>query len=84
MKLTVTFNAPTLNAATGMPVAREVVGGALPPGGEIGDLLTRSNNVYGADWVTPATRAESDNTRPITSAAVYTEIGNINALLSTI
>lgn len=28
--------------------------------------------------------AEDDNTRPITSAGVYTQIGNINALLSTI
>lgn len=27
---------------------------------------------------------EQDNTLPITSAAVYTEVGNINALLSTI
>lgn len=28
--------------------------------------------------------AEADNTRPITSAAVYMELGNINALLKTI
>lgn len=34
--------------------------------------------------VDTADRAEEDNTRPITSAAVYTEIGNINALLATI
>lgn len=31
-----------------------------------------------------ADAAEQDNTRPITSAAVYAEIGNINALLETI
>ena len=31
-----------------------------------------------------ATDAEADNTRPITSAAVYTEIGNIDILLQTI
>lgn len=34
--------------------------------------------------VDTADRAEEDNTRPITSAAVYTELGNINALLATI
>lgn len=34
--------------------------------------------------VDTATTVEKDNTKPVTSAAVYTEIGNINALLSTI
>lgn len=34
--------------------------------------------------VDKATSAEEDNTRPITAAAVYMEIGNINALLETI
>lgn len=34
--------------------------------------------------VQKATSVEADNTRPITSAAVYTEVGNINALLATI
>ena len=27
---------------------------------------------------------EKDNTKPVTSAAVFTEVGNINALLATI
>lgn len=31
-----------------------------------------------------ANAVEQDNTRPITAAAVYTEVGNINALLATI
>ena len=31
-----------------------------------------------------ATSVEQDNTKPITAAAVYTEVGNINALLETI
>lgn len=31
-----------------------------------------------------ATSVDKDNTKPITSAAVYTEVGNINALLATI
>lgn len=34
--------------------------------------------------VTKANAVEQDNTHPITSAAVYTEIGNIDALLQTI
>lgn len=31
-----------------------------------------------------ASYVEKDNTKPITSAAVYTEVGNINALLASI
>lgn len=34
--------------------------------------------------VNTSTEVEQDNTLPITSAAVYTEVGNINALLGTI
>lgn len=34
--------------------------------------------------VDTASSAQGDNTRPITSAAVYTEIGNINVLLAAI
>lgn len=34
--------------------------------------------------VQKATSVEADNTHPITAAAVYTEVGNINALLATI
>lgn len=56
-----------------------------PAGGNAGDLLVkRSGADYDVEWITPATTAEQDNTRPITSAAVYTEIGNINVLLATI
>ena len=57
----------------------------LPEGGSPGDLLVKkSGEDYDAWWVPPATSVEQDNTRPITSGAVYTEIGNINALLATI
>ncbi len=57
----------------------------FPDGGKDGDVLTkRSGTNSGAEWVTPADSAEEDNTRPITAAAVYLEIGNINALLRTI
>lgn len=59
--------------------------GGLPTGGNTGDvLIKRTNADYDAEWVAPATTAEQDNTRPITSGAVYMEIGNINALLATI
>lgn len=34
--------------------------------------------------VNTADKVEKDNTLPVTSAAVYTEVGNINALLATI
>ena len=60
-------------------------GGGLPRGGVYGDLLIKRTDAdFDAAWVAPATSAEEDNTLPITSGAVYTEIGNINALLATI
>lgn len=60
-------------------------GNDMPPGGFAGDILAKTSDAdYNATWVTPANTAEQDNTRPITSAAVYTQIGNINALLATI
>lgn len=60
-------------------------GSGLPRGGDPGDILIKRSTVNGdAEWVPPANSAEEDNTRPITAAAVYTEIGNINALLATI
>lgn len=40
--------------------------------------------VNGALCVDTAPNVEQDNTKPITSAAVYTEVGNINALLALI
>ena len=42
------------------------------------DAETNTLSVDTADTV------EKDNTKPVTSAAVYTEVGNINALLATI
>lgn len=60
-------------------------GNSLPQGGNTGDLLAkRTDTDYDVEWITPANSPEQDNTRPITAAAVYTEIGNINALLATI
>lgn len=45
------------------------------------DTLTLKDGVLG---VNTAEKVEQDNTLPVTSAAVYTEVGNINALLETI
>lgn len=57
----------------------------MPSGGQKGDLLAKKSDAnYDTEWITPANVVEEDNTKPITSAAVYTEIGNINALLATI
>ena len=55
----------------------------LPSGGRSGDVLICSGGNQG-EWKAPATSVSQDNTLPITAAAVYTEIGNINALLETI
>ena len=76
----------SVDASTGLPVTVNVLeGGSLPLGGAVGDIvMKRSAADFDAEWVTPASSAEEDNTRPITAAAVYTEIGNINALLATI
>ena len=59
--------------------------GSLPVGGVAGDIIVkRSSENFDAYWIAPATSAEQDSTLPITAGAVYTEIGNINALLATI
>lgn len=74
-----------LPANVGTEYNSVVVETNFPPGGAQGDLLSKhSDSDYDVCWVTPADSAEEDNTRPITAAAVYTEIGNINALLATI
>lgn len=52
-------------------------GGAVPY--KIGDGL---KVVEGTLMVDTADAVEEDNTRPVTSAAVYVEIGNIEALLA--
>lgn len=60
----------------------------LPAGGggplwNIGEGLKLDTST-GTLSVDTATAVEPSNTKPITSAAVYTEVGNINALLATI
>lgn len=48
---------------------------------EIGDGLKVEGNTLSVDT---ANIVEQDNTKPITSSAVYTTVGNINAILGTI
>lgn len=58
-------------------------GGGSGGGYNIGDglKLDAATNTLSVDT---AAAVEKDNTKPVTSAAVYTEVGNINALLATI
>lgn len=58
-------------------------GGSGGGGYTIGDglKLNAATNTLSVDT---ANSVEKDNTKPVTSAAVYTEVGNINALLATI
>ena len=58
-------------------------GGSGGGGYTIGDglKLDEATNTLSVDT---AAAVEKDNTKPVTSAAVYTEVGNINALLATI
>ena len=60
-------------------------GGSLPTGGVFGDIIIKnSSEDFDCSWVAPANEVEENNTLPITAAAVYTTVGNINALLATI
>ena len=65
--------------------ARENIGAGTGGGGgvsfETDKTLTLEDGIL---RVNTADRMEEDNTLPITSAAVFTEVGNINALLATI
>ena len=59
----------------------KALGGGGAGGYAIGDGLKVENGKLSVDT---ATAAEQDNTKPITSGAVYTAVGNINTLLATI
>ena len=63
--------------------ARSSGGGSGGGGYTIGEglKLDAATNTLSVDT---AAAVEKDNTKPVTSAAVYTEVGNINALLATI
>ncbi len=84
-QLNLQFGNPSLGVSTGTPVVREVIGGSLPVGGSSGDIIVKhSSSDFDCSWVAPANEVEENNTLPITAAAVYTTVGNINALLATI
>lgn len=80
------FNKPSINGVelVGNKTGEDLdLGSAVfPSGGLLGDLLGMTEG--GIGWITPANAVEQDNTRPITAAAVYTEVGNIQALLAII
>lgn len=70
-------------------IAQGIVAGALPVATDkrLGAVMVGANLAITSDGVLSVDTAnamEQDNTKPITSAAVYTEVGNINSLLSTI
>ena len=48
---------------------------------EIGNGLKLENNILSVDT---AIEVEEDNSKPVTSAAVYTVVGNINAILESL
>lgn len=79
MKKVVTLNGEALTVDDeAVEVEDEDTGGyQIGPGLKL-DAETNTLSVDTADAV------EKDNTKPVTSAAVYTEVGNINALLATI
>lgn len=92
MRLRVTDGAPVRTQVRDAPAIRVVTGASsgyvLPVataetlgGVKVGDALEIRDGVLS---VLRADTAEADNTLPITSAAVHTELGNIAALLSTI
>lgn len=85
----VPLDTSAVNVGVGMGIGAQynptTVETNFPPGGITGDLLAKRTDAdYDVEWITPANSPEEDNTRPITAAAVYTTVGNINALLATI
>lgn len=74
--------AQAVDAAAAAEQAASRAENAVPAGSlEIGDGL----KFFGGKLVVDtADNVEQDNTKPVTSAAVYTEIGNIEALLAAI
>lgn len=79
MKKVVTLNGEALTVdGEAVEVEDEGTGGYQIGSGLKLDAETNTLSVDTADAV------EKDNTKPVTSAAVYAEVGNINALLATI
>ena len=77
---------------SGELVGRVVIPSSTGGATEWSELLNKPFETVGAGLkvtdraleVDIASKVEQDNTKPISAAAVYTEVGNINALLATI
>ena len=72
------INIGVISGGGTLPIASSDVLGGI----KVGDSLKISAD--GVLSVDTAKAIEEDNTKPVTSAAVYTEVGNIEALLSKI
>lgn len=79
--MSVEFKATFSELSEGFSAQLGETGGGGGINYEIGSGLKVEGNVLSVDT---ATEVEKDNTLPITSAAVYTTVGNIDVLLSTI
>jgi|GEM_PF-6066360 len=77
-EVTVKKNIRINNVSIETPIRIKITPADIPKF-TIGNGLKLENNVLSVDT---ADVVEEDNTKPVTSAAVYTEIGNIEALLS--
>lgn len=83
-KLSGTVTAPaglSGHLATAGALTGQAGSGAGGGGYQIGPGLKVEEGVLMVDT---ANAVEEDNTRPVTSAAVYTELGNVEALLANI
>ena len=77
-EVTIKKNIKINNVKIGNRVRIKITPSSVPKF-SIGNGLKLENNVLSVDT---ANVVEEDNTKPVTSAAVYTEIGNIEALLA--
>lgn len=81
------IHSDSVKANISTPVLNAKVYRATLPGGsggkevEIGCGLKLEDNVLSVDT---ADKVEQDNSKPVTSAAVYTVVGNINAILESL
>lgn len=82
----------SVRLSTDAPLAGRIriaapLGGRVTGGGsggvmwQVGDGLKLEGGVLSVDT---ADAVEEDNTRPVTSAAVYTQLGNVEALLASV
>lgn len=77
-KIVVQNTATKKSGISEIPVATDKILGGIKVGT---NLSIEADGTLSVDM---ASAIEEDNTKPVSSASVYTEIGNINALLATI